>query len=79
MQAITFVVLLLAIATFGIMVAGSVSMFRGGKYDWTHALPLMEARVIVQGIAIALLVIAVCPSRPGISRRLNRLSLFVIA
>ena len=58
MSAITFIVLLLAIATFVIMVAGGVSMFRGGKYDSTHALPLMEARVIVQALAIGLIVIA---------------------
>lgn len=58
MSAITYIVLLLAVATFAVMVAGGVSMFRGGKYDMTHSLPLMEARVVVQAVAIVLLVIA---------------------
>jgi hypothetical protein len=58
MEAISIIVLMLALATFGVMVAGSISMFRGGRYDALHALPLMEARVITQAIAIALLVIA---------------------
>ncbi len=58
MEAISVIVLMLALATFGVMVAGSISMFRGGRYDDTHALPLMEARVVTQAIAIALIVIA---------------------
>ena len=58
MAGILFFVVLAAIASLGILIAGGVSMARGGKYDEAHALPLMEAEVVVQVLAISLLLIA---------------------
>jgi hypothetical protein len=33
-------------------------MAKGGKYDESHAFPLMEAEVIVQGLVVGMLLIA---------------------
>ncbi len=58
MSAITFFVVLALLVTIGILAAGGVAMARGGKFDEQHSAQLMEARVIVQGVAIALIAIA---------------------
>lgn len=58
MSGIFFFVVLAAIASLGILVAGGISMARGGKYDEAHAFPLMEAEVIVQALVVGLLLIA---------------------
>jgi len=58
MSGILFFIVLAAIASLVILIAGGVSMARGGKYDEAHALPLMEAEVIVQALAIGMLLIA---------------------
>lgn len=58
MSAIFYLVLFAFIATAGITLAGNLSMAKGGQFDENYSAPLMGARVIVQGIAIGLLVIA---------------------
>ena len=58
MSAITVFVVLALIVTLGILAAGGVAMARGGKFDEHYSAPLMEARVIVQGLAIGLIAIA---------------------
>lgn len=58
MSGILFFIALAAIASLGILIAGGISMARGGKYDEEHAFPLMEAEVIVQALAVGMLLIA---------------------
>lgn len=57
MSGITVFVILATLATFGILVAGGISMSRGGGYDRTHAFPLMEAEVMFQAIVLGLVAI----------------------
>ena len=58
MSAITLFVILIGLAAFAVMVAGGFSMARGGSFDELHSAQLMEARVIVQAIAVGLIAIA---------------------
>jgi len=58
MSGIFFFIVLAALASVAILIAGGVSMARGGRYDRAHSFPLMEAEVIVQALAIGLLLIA---------------------
>ena len=58
MSGIGFFIVLAGLAAVGVLMAGGVSMARGGKYDEAHAFPLMEAEVIVQGLVVGLVVIA---------------------
>ncbi len=58
MSGILFFIVLAAIASLAILIAGSVSMARGGKYDEAHSIPLMEAEVIVQALIVGMLLIA---------------------
>jgi len=58
MSGIAFFIILATLASVAIGVAGGVSMARGGKYDRTHALPLMEAEVIVQALVVGMVIIA---------------------
>ena len=59
MGAINILVMLTAIAVLSVLIAGGYSMARGGRFDLVHGFPLMEARVILQAIAISLIVIAI--------------------
>jgi hypothetical protein len=59
MSPIIFLILVATVATFGVLMAGGISMFKGGHYDATHAFPLMEARVILQALTVFLIVMAV--------------------
>ncbi|KHF26516.1 hypothetical protein BOV90_08640 [Solemya velum gill symbiont] len=58
MTGITVFIILGAIASLAILVAGGISMAKGGKYDEAHSIPLMEAEVIVQALIIGMLLIA---------------------
>lgn len=58
MSAITFLVFMTMLATFGVLVAGGVSMVRGGRFDMLHSFPLMEARVVLQAVTIILVLVA---------------------
>ena len=58
MSGITFFVVVALLVTLGILAAGGVAMARGGKFDEHYSAPLMEARVIVQALAVGLIAIA---------------------
>ena len=59
MNVITFFVILAFLATLAVLLAGGLSMVRGGKFDWAHSAEFMEGRVLMQAIALGLIVIAV--------------------
>lgn len=58
MNTVSFLVIACVLATFGILVAGGVSMVHGGKFDWEHSVEFMQGRVILQGIVLILVVLA---------------------
>ena len=58
MDAIVFMVILSVLAMFGILVAGGVSMVRGGNFDMLHSFPLMEARVVLGIVTLELILVA---------------------
>lgn len=45
-------------ATAGFLILGIASMAQGGDYDRSHATAYMTGRVVTQGVAFALLVLA---------------------
>lgn len=58
----TFVNVLLAVAllmTLGVLFTGLISMARGGEFNRKHGNRLMRWRVICQGVAVLLLLLAV--------------------
>lgn len=58
MKIITILVILALLATVASMVAGLRSMAKGGEYDDKHSGQFMNARIIFQGIAALLLILA---------------------
>ena len=58
MALLNFVVILALLATIGALGFGLVSMARGGTYDVEHSERFMSARVLFQGIAVVLIVVA---------------------
>lgn len=58
MKIITILVILALLATVASMVAGLRSMTKGGAYDDKHSGQFMNARILFQGIAALLLVMA---------------------
>jgi hypothetical protein len=58
MDAISVLVILMAIATFVMLMAGGASMAAGGKFDSLHSFPLMEAAVALQVATVVLMVVA---------------------
>lgn len=58
MNVLTFFIILAFLGTVAVLLAGGVSMVRGGKFDWAHAGEFMEGRVLMQAVALALIVIA---------------------
>jgi hypothetical protein len=44
-----------ALATLGVLIVGVVSMVRGGEFNKRNSNRLMRARVILQGVTLALL------------------------
>ncbi|MDH5512471.1 MAG: twin transmembrane helix small protein [Gammaproteobacteria bacterium] len=58
MKIITILVILALLATVASMVAGLRSMTKGGTYDDKHSGQFMNARILFQGIAALLLVMA---------------------
>ena len=59
MSIITFFIILAFLGTFAVLIAGGLSMVRGGKFDALHAEEFMEGRVIMQAITLSLIIIAV--------------------
>ena len=49
--------ILFALATLGVLITGVISMLRGGEFNRRYGNKLMQARVILQGITLALLVL----------------------
>lgn len=58
MNPLTLMIVLALIATVAALGAGIYSMVRGGEFDQKHSAQLMMARVGFQGIALALLLVA---------------------
>lgn len=60
-----FIILMLlaAFAALGALALGLVSMVKGGDFDKKYSNKLMQARVILQGIALACLALAWLTSR----------------
>ena len=58
MSFLSFMIILALLATIGALGTGIFSMVRGGEYDRHHGTQLMAARVGFQGIAVALLLVA---------------------
>ena len=58
MKIMTILVILALLATVASMVAGIRSMTKGGEYDDKHSGLFMNARIIFQGIAALLLILA---------------------
>jgi hypothetical protein len=54
-----------AAATLGVLIAGVVSMVRGGEFNRRNANKLMRARVILQGLTLLLLVLLIFASQAG--------------
>ncbi len=50
-------VIAFALATLSVLVVGVISMVRGGEFNKRNANKLMRARVVLQGITLALLAI----------------------
>ncbi|MBK6895099.1 MAG: twin transmembrane helix small protein [Alphaproteobacteria bacterium] len=55
-----FVVLMLlaAAAVLGVLVVGIVGMLKGGEFNKKYGNKLMQARVMLQGLALVLLMLA---------------------
>lgn len=58
MNLISTLVILALFATIGSLVWGITSMAHGGTYDEDHSTRLMSGRLIFQGIAILLIMVA---------------------
>ncbi len=58
MKSITILIILALIATIVSIVMGIGSMARGGAYDDKHSGEFMNARILFQGIAALLLLLA---------------------
>jgi len=58
MNTVTLLVIVCVLATFAVLVAGGVSMVRGGEFDRVHSVEFMEGRVIMQTITLLLIVLA---------------------
>lgn len=59
MSAIMFFVILAFIATIGMLMAGGISMLKGGHFDMQHSEEFMEGRLLLHAITLGLIVIAI--------------------
>lgn len=60
MKTVFFVLVLIAmLITLGVLATGIIAMARGGEFNAKYGNKLMRARVIAQGVAIALFAVAV--------------------
>ena len=55
--------LLAMLSVFGVMIFGVVSMAKGGEFNKKYGNKLMQARVMLQGLALALLALAYFASK----------------
>ena len=58
MDAIIVFVVIAFVATFLSMMAGGISMVRGGRFDMLHANEFMQGRLVLHAITLGLLAIA---------------------
>lgn len=58
MSALTVLVVIALVAAVGVLFTGVGSMGLGGAFDRKHSLQLMESRVVLQGLALLLIVVA---------------------
>ncbi|MEQ8355401.1 MAG: twin transmembrane helix small protein [Kiloniellaceae bacterium] len=60
MKTFFFVALLIAmLITLGVLATGIIAMARGGEFNAKYGNKLMRARVIAQGVALAIFALAV--------------------
>ena len=50
--------ILAALATLGALIIGLFAMVKGGEFNKKHGNKLMQARVMLQGVALAMLALA---------------------
>lgn len=58
MDAIIIFVVIAFVATFLTMLAGGISMVRGGQFDMLHANEFMQGRLVLHIVTLGLLAIA---------------------
>jgi len=58
MGAIVFFIVVAFLATMGMLVAGGISMLKGGEYDEQHSVEFMEGRIALQAVTLGLVAIA---------------------
>lgn len=54
-----FFIVLAFLGTIAMLVAGTVSMVRGGKFDMLHSDEFMQGRILMQAVTLALVIIAI--------------------
>jgi hypothetical protein len=57
-ETLTFVIILALVTTVAALLFGLMAMGKGGKFDEEYGEGFMWARVILQGLAVVLLVLA---------------------
>jgi len=59
MTPIMFFIIVAFLGTVAVLMAGGVSMVRGGKFDLAHSNEFMRGRVFMQLMTLALVLIAI--------------------
>ena len=59
MNAIMFFIVVAFLGTIAMLMAGGISMVRGGKFDIAHANEFMQGRVLFHAITLGLIIIAI--------------------
>ena len=59
MNAIMFFIIVAFLGTIAMLMAGGISMIRGGKFDLFHANEFMLGRLLFHAITLGLLIISV--------------------
>ncbi len=60
----TVCMFLAVFAVLGVLVIGLVSMVKGGDFNKKYGNKLMQARVMLQGLALAMLALSFLASKP---------------
>ena len=55
---LVILIVLSMLSVVGVLALGVVSMIKGGEFNKRHGNKLMQARVILQGVTVALLALA---------------------
>ena len=59
MNAILFFIVVAFLGTVTMLMAGGISMVKGGKFDISHANEFMQGRLLFHAITLGLIIIAV--------------------